>query len=61
MQTSSASSSIRSIREQTRVLEPSLAPVFRHAVHWPEAASVSNPMAVTKAYADQFTGSAASS
>ena len=34
-----------------RALEPHLAPVFRHAVHWPDAASVSNPLAVTKAYA----------
>jgi D-amino-acid dehydrogenase len=41
--------------DETRALEPSLAPVFRHAVHWPEAASVSNPLAVTKAYASQFT------
>jgi D-amino-acid dehydrogenase len=40
--------------EEARVLEPSLMPVFRHAVHWPEAASVSNPLAVTKAYAAQF-------
>jgi len=40
--------------EETRALEPSLAPVFQHAVHWPEAASVSNPLAVTKAYASQF-------
>ena len=37
--------------EEARALEPSLAPVFRHAVHWPDAASVSNPLAVTKAYA----------
>jgi D-amino-acid dehydrogenase len=34
-----------------RAIEPHLAPVFRHAVHWPGAASVSNPLAVTKAYA----------
>jgi D-amino-acid dehydrogenase len=34
-----------------RALEPHLAAVFRHAVHWPGAASVSNPLAVTKAYA----------
>jgi D-amino-acid dehydrogenase len=34
-----------------RALEPHLAPVFRHAVHWPGAASLSNPLAVTKAYA----------
>ena len=40
--------------EEARALEPSLMPVFRHAVHWPEAASVSNPLAVTKAYAAQF-------
>jgi D-amino-acid dehydrogenase len=38
-----------------RELEPSLAPVFRHAVHWPHAASVSNPLAVTQAYAARFT------
>jgi D-amino-acid dehydrogenase len=41
--------------DEARSLEPSLAPVFRHAVHWPDAASVSNPLAVTKAYADLFT------
>ena len=40
--------------DQTRTLEPSLLPVFRHGVHWPEAASVSNPLAVTKAYAARF-------
>ena len=40
--------------DETRALEPSLSPVFRHAVHWPDAASVSNPLAVTKAYAAQF-------
>jgi D-amino-acid dehydrogenase len=39
---------------EVRELEPSLAPVFDHAVHWPDAASVSNPLAVTKAYAAQF-------
>ena len=38
-----------------RELEPSLAPVFRHAVHWPTAASLSNPLAVTKAYAARFS------
>ena len=36
--------------EEARVLEPSLTPSFRHAVHWPEAASVSNPGAVAKAW-----------
>jgi D-amino-acid dehydrogenase len=35
-------------------LEPNLAPVFRHAVHWPRAASLTNPLAVTKAYAAHF-------
>jgi len=37
--------------EAARALEPNLAPVFRHAVLWPGAASVSDPLAVTKAYA----------
>ena len=41
--------------EEARVLEPSLKPAFRHAVHWPDAASVSNPGAVAKAYAELFT------
>jgi D-lysine oxidase len=40
--------------EEARRLEPSLFPVFSRAVHWPEAASLSNPLAVTKAYAAQF-------
>ncbi len=40
--------------EETRALEPSLSPVFRRGVHWPGAASVSNPLAVTKAYAAHF-------
>ena len=38
-----------------QVLEPSLHPVFAHAVFWPEAASVSNPLGVTRAYAGHFT------
>ena len=41
--------------DAARALEPSLSPVFRHAVHWPGAASVSNPLAVTKAYAARFS------
>jgi D-lysine oxidase len=41
--------------DEARTLEPSLAPVFSHAVHWPDAASVSKPLAVTKAYAAQFS------
>jgi len=36
-------------------LEPSLRPVFAHAVFWPQAASVSNPLGVTQAYAKRFT------
>jgi len=34
-----------------QALEPSLNPVFAKAVFWPEAASVSNPLGVTRAYA----------
>jgi D-amino-acid dehydrogenase len=37
-----------------RELEPSLAPVFRHAVYWERATSVTNPLAVTQAYAARF-------
>jgi len=37
-----------------RALEPSLKPVFTHAVFWPEAASISNPLDVTRAYAAHF-------
>ena len=40
--------------EGALALEPALAPVFRRAVHWPGAASVSNPLAVTRAYAARF-------
>jgi D-amino-acid dehydrogenase len=41
--------------EGARALEPSLNPVFRHAMHWPDIASVSDPLAVTRAYAARFT------
>lgn len=37
-----------------QALEPSLSPVFAHAVLWPQAASVSNPYGVTCAYAATF-------
>jgi D-amino-acid dehydrogenase len=37
-----------------RALEPSLNPVFARAVFWPQAASVSNPLGVTRAYAAHF-------
>jgi D-amino-acid dehydrogenase len=40
--------------EAARALEPSLAPVFRHAVHWTGAVSVSNPLALTRAYAARY-------
>lgn len=40
--------------EAARALEPSLAPVFRHAVHWTGSVSLSNPLAVTRAYAARF-------
>ena len=39
---------------KAQALEPSLHPVFAHAVFWPEAASVSNPLGVTRAYAARF-------
>lgn len=38
-----------------RKLEPSLKPVFRHAVYWPASPTLSDPLAVTKAYAARFT------
>jgi D-amino-acid dehydrogenase len=38
-----------------QALEPSLRPVFRQAVFWPKAASISNPLALTRAYAARFT------
>jgi D-amino-acid dehydrogenase len=37
-----------------RALEPSLNPVFARAVFWPQAASVSNPLGLTRAYATRF-------
>jgi D-lysine oxidase len=40
--------------EAARALEPSLAPVFCHAVHWTGAMSVSNPLTLTRAYAARF-------
>jgi D-amino-acid dehydrogenase len=42
-------------RDEACALEPSLAPVFRHAVHWTGAVSVTNPLALTRAYAARFT------
>ena len=37
-----------------QTLEPWLQPVFAHGVFWPKAASVSDPLAVTRAYAARF-------
>jgi len=37
--------------EAALALEPALAPVFRRAVYWSGPASVTNPLAVTRAYA----------
>jgi D-amino-acid dehydrogenase len=41
-------------RDGALKLEPNLGPAVRHAVHWPGVASVSNPLAVTQAYAARF-------
>jgi len=38
-----------------QALEPNLRPDFAHAIFWPKAASISNPLALTRAYADRFT------
>lgn len=35
-------------------LEPGLQPIFERGIFWPQAASVSNPLAVTRAYAELF-------
>jgi D-amino-acid dehydrogenase len=40
--------------DEGQALEPSLAPVFRRAVLWEGVASVTNPLAVTQAYAGRF-------
>jgi D-amino-acid dehydrogenase len=37
-----------------RALEPSLMPIFPHAVFWPQAASISNPYGLTRTYAAGF-------
>ena len=39
---------------QARALEPSLTPVFAHGVFWPQAASISKPLGVTRAYVARF-------
>lgn len=35
-------------------LEPSLSPVFRHGVLWPQASSYSNPLGVSRAFAAHY-------
>jgi D-lysine oxidase len=40
--------------EGARALEPALNPVFRHALNWEGATSISNPLALTRAYAARF-------
>jgi D-amino-acid dehydrogenase len=41
--------------EAARAIEPSLRPLFRRAVHWTGAVSISNPLAVSRGYAARFT------
>lgn len=41
--------------EESRAIEPSLAPVFRHAVLTPDAASVTDPGALARSYVELFT------
>jgi D-amino-acid dehydrogenase len=41
--------------EAARTLEPSLAPVFRHALNFEGATSISDPLALTRSYAKRFT------
>jgi D-lysine oxidase len=41
-------------RDATLALEPALAPEFARAIYWPEAASVTSPLGVTKAYVARF-------
>ena len=40
--------------DTVRSVEPALTPNFRHAILWPEVASVTNPLAVTKAYVARY-------
>jgi D-amino-acid dehydrogenase len=42
--------------DAARVLEPSLEPVFRHAIFLKDVVSLSNPLALTRAYAQRFSG-----
>ncbi len=40
--------------EQSRALEPSLNPVFTRGVFWPQAASISSPIGLTRAYVSRL-------
>jgi D-amino-acid dehydrogenase len=40
--------------DRVLAMEPSLRPVFHKAIFWRDAASISNPLAVTRAYAARF-------
>jgi D-amino-acid dehydrogenase len=40
--------------DAVHALEPAIAPIFQRATHWLGAASVTNPLAVTLAYAARF-------
>jgi len=40
--------------DEAQAREPAIAPVFAHAVHWTRVATVTDPLAVTRAYADRF-------
>jgi D-amino-acid dehydrogenase len=42
--------------DAARALEPALNPVFRHALNWEGAASIANPLALTRAYAERLQG-----
>ena len=50
----SASPICRSNGDAALALEPSLRPCFNHAVHWTGAVSVTNPLALTRAYVTRF-------
>ena len=41
-------------RAGAQALEPAVRGVFRHAVHWTGAVSVTNPLALTRAYASHY-------
>ena len=43
-------------RDGALALEPALAPQFVNAVYWKSSASVTNPLALTRAYIARFTG-----